>query len=93
MTAYDINNTMFLWNAYVSKKMLKNDQLELRVYANDILNQNINFSRYGTGNVVTQQSYNTIRRYCLIQFIWNFSKAAATTPSPVEGGTKIIIKN
>jgi hypothetical protein len=93
LNAFDNNNTMFRWNAYLAKKMLKNNQLELRAYVNDILDQNINYSRYGSGNVVTTQSYNTIRRYGLLQLTWNFTKAAATTPSPDAGGVKVIIKN
>src|SRR5690606_6291216 len=38
---FDRNNNVFRWNAYVSKKFLKNDQLELRASVFDILNQNL----------------------------------------------------
>jgi hypothetical protein len=72
---FDRNNDVLLWNAYLSKKFLKNDNLELQLKANDILNRNLGFSQYGTGNTVMQQSYNTIRRYLLLSVNWNFNSS------------------
>ncbi len=86
---FDRNNDVFRWNAYVSKKFLKVDQLELRASAFDILNQNIGFQRYGNSNSITQQNYNTIRRYGMLSLIWNFTRSPATTPSEEK---RIIIK-
>ncbi len=74
---FDRNNNVFRWNAYVSKKFLKNDQLELRASVFDILNQNLGFSRYANSNQVTESNYNTIRRYGMVTLIWNFTKMAA----------------
>ncbi|MBZ0100247.1 MAG: outer membrane beta-barrel family protein, partial [Taibaiella sp.] len=74
---FDRNNNVFRWNAYVSKKFLKNDQLELRASVFDILNQNLGFSRFANSNTVTETNYNTIRRYGLVTLIWNFTKMAA----------------
>jgi hypothetical protein len=82
--AFDNNNNVILWNAYVSRKFLKGDNLELRAYVNDILNQNIGFQRSGYSNTVTQQDYNTIRRYGLLSLIWNFTRTAAGAPKPEE---------
>lgn len=73
---FDRNNNVFRWNAYVSKKFLKNDQLELRAEVFDILNQNQGFNRYATSNQVTQNTYNTIRRYGMLSLVWNFTKMA-----------------
>lgn len=73
---FDQNNNVFLANAYLSKKFTKNDAVEIRASVFDIFNQNLGFSRYGQGNTVTQQSYNTIRRYGLLSVIWNFTKSA-----------------
>lgn len=81
VAAFDRNNNVFRWNAYVSRKFLKGDQLELRASAFDILNQNLGFSRFGYGNTVTEQNYNTIRRYGLFSLIWNFTKAPAGAPA------------
>lgn len=87
VAAFDRNNNVFKWNAYVSKKFLKNEQLELRAYMNDMLNQNLGFSRFGTGNTVTEQNYNTIRRYGMLSLVWNFTKAPA---APTDAGNNII---
>lgn len=91
VAGFDRNNNVFRWNAYVSKKLLKGDALEIRASAFDILNQNLGFSRYGSGNTITEQNYNTIRRYGMLSLIWNFTKTAAGVPQQ-EGGDMIIVK-
>jgi hypothetical protein len=68
------NNNVMLFNAYVSKKFLKNGQLELKAYAYDILNQNKGFQRNAFGNQVTESNYNTITRYGMLSLVWNFSR-------------------
>lgn len=72
---FDNNNNVFLWNAYVSRKFLKGDKLVLRLYVNDILNQNLGFRRYGENNAISQNTYNTIRRYGMLSLTWSFSKS------------------
>lgn len=79
--AFTTNNNVFKWNAYVSQKFLKNDQLELRATVFDILNQNVGFSRNAQSNYITQDNYNTIRRYGLLSLIWNFTKSAKAAPA------------
>lgn len=90
VAAFDNNNNVFLWNAYLSKKFLKGDALELRVTGYDILNQNKGFSRSGYANTITQQNYNTIQRYGMLSLIWNFTKTNAGMP---EAATPTIIIN
>jgi hypothetical protein len=80
---------VFRWNAYVAKKFMKNDQLELRFSAFDILNQNLGFSRYAQNNIVTETNYNTIRRYGLLSLTWNFTKSAAGAAPEQDAGTII----
>lgn len=70
---FDRNTNVFLLNAFVSKKFTKTDELEVRLAVYDIFNQNLGFQRFGSGNQVTQQSYNTIKRYGLLSLIWNFT--------------------
>lgn len=72
---FDNNNNVFLWNAYVSRKFLKGDKMVVRLYVNDILNQNLGFNRYGENNYISQNTYNTIRRYGMLSLTWNFSKS------------------
>ena len=70
---FTTNNNVIKWNAYVGKKLLKKKELEIRASVFDILNQNIGYDRTATGNIITQNSFNTIRRYGMINVIWNFS--------------------
>lgn len=88
-SVFDRNNNVFRWNAYVAKKFMKNDQLELRLSAFDMLNQNLGFSRYAQNNIVTETNYNTIRRYGLLSLTWNFTKTAAGAAPEQDAGTII----
>ena len=80
--AFPTNNNVVKWDAYIGKKFAKKDQMEIRANVNDILNQNIGYSRTATGAIITQNSYNTIRRYGMLELIWNF------THTPVSGAAK-----
>ncbi len=71
---FDKNNNVLRWDAYISKKFLKSKQLELRLYVYDILNQNIGYTRMAQENFVQENTYNTISRYGILGFVWNFSK-------------------
>lgn len=77
MDPNDINNNVFLWNAYISKSFLKDRSLVVKVTGNDMLNQNIGFSRYATNNNISETTYNNIRRYFMLSFTWNFNKSRA----------------
>ena len=65
------NNTK--WNAYLGKKFWKNNSGEIRFSVFDILDQNIGLQRNATSNFISENTYNTIRRYYLVSFIWNFT--------------------
>ena len=67
------NNEVIKWNAYVSKKLLKKNQLEIKATVYDILNQNTGLTRTAKGSTISQESYNTIRRYGMISLVWNFT--------------------
>ncbi|MGZ5252966.1 MAG: outer membrane beta-barrel protein [Flavitalea sp.] len=62
------------WNASVGKKFWKNKSGEVRLHVFDILDQNIGFNRNATSNFISENTYNTIRRYWLLSFTWNFNK-------------------
>ncbi len=76
------NNNVFLWNAYVGRKLLKDDKAMLKITGNDLLNQNKGFRRDISTNTITERNYQTLRRYFMIAFTWNFSKNPGGTPSP-----------
>jgi len=71
---FTTNNNVVLWNAYIGKKMFKNDKGMISIRANDILDQNRGYNRYINSNVLREQTYQTLRRYFLLTYTWNFSK-------------------
>lgn len=89
---FTTNNNVIKWNAYIEKKFLKKSQLVLRASVFDILNQNIGFSRNASGSIVTQNSYNTIRRYAMLNLIWNFTHTPGGVPPPSNGGMMMFRK-
>jgi len=87
---FDRNNNVFLVNAFVSKKLTKKDEIELRFSVYDIFNQNLGFSQYGFGNAVTQQSYNNIRRYAMLSVVWNFTHSPKADANANEDDIQLI---
>lgn len=79
---FDRNNNVVRWDAYCARKLGKKDKAEIRLSAFDILNQNVGYSRTGNDNYVSENSYNTIRRYGLLSFVWNFAKMPGGMKSP-----------
>ena len=75
---FDGNNNVLLWNTYFGKKFLKNDKAIIKIIAHDMLNQNIGYSRYISRNIIQETNYQSIARYFLLSFVWNFSKNPAT---------------
>lgn len=64
----------FLVNAYIIKKFLKSENLKFTLWGNDLLNQNVGFSRNSSGNLITQNSYTTIKRYFMFSIAYDFTK-------------------
>lgn len=71
---FTTNNNIFLWNAWLGKKLLKDKTLLIKLSVNDILNQNTGFTRSAGSNYIMQNEYTTIRRYGLLSVVWNFNK-------------------
>jgi hypothetical protein len=87
----DQNNNVFRWNAYISKAFLKDRSLVAKVYANDILNQNIGYTRYNDPSYISENTYNTIRRYFMLSLTWNFTKTGAKKGD--DGGGVMIMED
>ena len=68
-----------IWNGSIAKTFLKDDKLKISLAANDLLNQNVNFSRGVTGNTITQTNTNGIKRYFMFMVTWDFTKFGTTT--------------
>ena len=79
---FNTNNDVVLWNAYVGRKFLKADKGILKFSVYDLLNQNKGYDRQLNTNVISERNYNTLKRYFMLSFVWNFSKTAAGMPVP-----------
>ena len=86
---FTTNNNVIKWNAYVSKKLLKKSQLEIRASLFDLLNQNIGYDRSAPNGIITENRYNTIRRYGMLNLIWNFTKTPSGAAPQTEGNLMI----
>lgn len=73
-TIFTNNFDRMIWNAWISKSFLKNNELTIKLTANDILNSNAGFSRFASSTMFSENRYLTIRRYFLLSAIWNFTK-------------------
>ncbi|WP_428329752.1 outer membrane beta-barrel protein [Mucilaginibacter sp.] len=69
-----------LWNANISKTFLKANNLKASIAGNDLLNQNVGFSRSVSGNYISQNNYTTIKRYFMLSLIWDFNKVGGGAP-------------
>jgi hypothetical protein len=81
LNAFDNNNDVILWNAYLEKKFMKNDELTFRVSINDILDQNKGYSRTIQPFAIEEKHYLTFQRYALITLTYNFTNKGAE-PKP-----------
>lgn len=72
--AFDKSFSRFLWNAQLEKRFLKNETLILRFSANDILNQNVGFTRNVTNNIYYESHFTNIPRYFMLSLIFDFNK-------------------
>ena len=72
--AFDQKIERFLIHPGVSKKFLKNESLVLDFTINDVLNQNIGYSRMQTNSIFMQRRFDTIQRYYMLKLSWDFTK-------------------
>jgi Outer membrane protein beta-barrel family len=70
---FNTNFNRTIWNASIRHRFLKQNNLEAFISANDLLNNNIDYTRNTTANFINEDRNNSIRRYILVGAIWNFS--------------------
>jgi hypothetical protein len=63
-----------VWNAELNKKFFKDKSLKVALIAHDILNQNIGFTRTINSNFMSEERYDRIARYFLLNISWTFNK-------------------
>lgn len=62
-----------IWNAYLSKRMLKAEEMEIRASISDILGQRVGYNRYVNGNSIGESTNSFIPRYVLIGVVYNLN--------------------
>jgi hypothetical protein len=69
--AYNLD--YLIWNATLSKTLLKNENLILSVTATDLLNENINTNRNVSDNVIRDVKSQVVGRYLLFKVTFKFN--------------------
>lgn len=76
--AEDFNR--LIWNTTLTKSFMKEESLKLSLSGNDILNQNVGFSRMATSNMMSQNSYTTIKRYFMLSLSYDLNHMGGGQP-------------
>ncbi len=79
-----------LWNASISKQMLKYNRGELKFAARDLLNKNIGISRNTNNNYIEDSRVLTLRQFFLLSFTYSLSKTGLNNAG--GGGMRIITR-
>ncbi|RYZ93798.1 MAG: TonB-dependent receptor, partial [Sphingobacteriaceae bacterium] len=72
--SFDTDFHQSLWNATITKKFLKQDNLRLSISGYDLLNQKTGFSRNTYNNSISQTTTTTIRRLFMFSVVYEFNK-------------------
>lgn len=64
----------FIWNAGLSRKFLKTNELSVRLSVNDILNKNNGLNRSTSSASMIERDFTTIKRYFMLSLTWDFNR-------------------
>ena len=78
--AFTGNNNFVVWNANMSYKVFKKRNGVFKLEMNDILQQRRGYERTFNSNYVYERHYNTLGRYAMLTFTWNFTKNPGAPP-------------
>jgi hypothetical protein len=87
--ASGFNTKVPLWNASLSKQVLKFNRGEIKFSARDLLNQNIGISRNTNNNYIEDSRVLTLRRFFLLSFTYSLSKTGLNKDG--GGGMRMIM--
>lgn len=76
-----LNANELLWNAQISKNILKNSAGTIRLKVYDILQQQSNLSRSISDTQVSDTEYNTLGSYFMVHFVYRFNTLGGKAPS------------
>ena len=68
---YDFDRDVPIWNASVRRLIGKNNRIEVRLAAFDLLNRRVNITQSGTQNYVTRNIAPTLARYFMLSASYN----------------------
>lgn len=73
-------NNEVIWNAQISKNILKNNAGTIRLKIYDILQQQSNLSRSITETRISDTEYNTLNSYFMVHFVYRFNTLGGKAP-------------
>jgi hypothetical protein len=72
--AFDVNRNVSKIDLHLRKKFGKSNNGEIQFSCFDLLDQNIGFRRSINTNIISENSYSSLRRYFMLSAIFSFSK-------------------
>jgi len=88
--AAGFNTKVPLWNASISKQMLKFNRGELKFAVRDLLNKNVGISRNTNNNYIEDSRVLTLRQFFLLSFTYSLSKTGLNNSG--GGGMRVIMR-
>lgn len=88
LSASQYNQAIYLWNASIGYKFLKDKMLQVSISANDILNQNTSITRTVTDTYIQDSQTVVLRRYYMLNLQLNIRKFKTTPPDSKGSGGK-----
>ncbi len=85
------NTRVPLWNAGISRQVLKSNRGEIKFRVNDLLNKNIAVNRSTNQNYIEDSRVLILRRFFLLSFTYSLTKTGLSKDGP-GGGMKIITR-
>lgn len=89
--AAGFNTRVPIWNAAISKQMLRFNRGELKFAVQDLLNKNIGISRNTNNNYIEDVRNLTLRRFFLLSFTYSLNKTGLNNAGG-GGGMRIITR-